>query len=58
MWLIHWRKAGLRLQLIYYISNNPINRIDPDGRWDWVKNKEGENYCDKNANDQGSTKKG
>eukprot|EP01137_Pigoraptor_chileana_P018601 Opistho-2@78332 len=21
----------------HYTSNNPINRIDPDGRWDWVK---------------------
>lgn len=42
----------------HYTSNNPINRIDPDGRWDWVKNKEGEIYWDKNANDQATTKKG
>ncbi|MGN8055091.1 DUF6443 domain-containing protein [Pedobacter sp. 22163] len=21
----------------HYTSNNPINRIDPDGRWDWYK---------------------
>lgn len=24
----------------HYTSNNPINRIDPDGRWDWVKKDE------------------
>lgn len=43
----------------HFVSNNPINRIDPDGRWDdWVQNADGEIYWDKNANSQATTKAG
>jgi len=43
----------------HFVSNNPINRIDPDGRWDdWVQNAEGEIYWDKNATSQTTTKAG
>jgi hypothetical protein len=35
-----------------------LNRIDPDGRLDWVVNGEGEIYWDDNATSQETTKKG
>ncbi|MGY6557814.1 MAG: RHS repeat-associated core domain-containing protein [Nitritalea sp.] len=31
------------------VQNNPLNRIDPDGRLDWVANREGGVYWDENA---------
>ena len=40
------------------MQNNPLNRIDPDGRFDWVANKEGEVYWDENATSQATTKTG
>lgn len=41
-----------------FVQNNPLNRIDPDGRFDWVANKEGEVYWDENATSQATTKTG
>ena len=35
-----------------YVQNNPLNRIDPDGRLDWVANREGGVYWDENATSQ------
>jgi len=43
----------------HYTSNNPINRVDPDGRWDdWVEKSDGTIYWDKNATSQETTKEG
>jgi len=39
-----------------FVQNNPLNRIDPDGRLDWVANREGEVYWDENATSQATTK--
>ena len=39
-----------------YVQNNPMLRIDPDGRLDWVANREGEVYWDENATSQATTK--
>lgn len=39
-----------------FVQNNPLNRIDPDGRLDWVANREGEVYWDENATSQVTTK--
>ncbi len=42
-----------------YTSNNPINKIDPNGMLDdWVKDKNGNIYWDENATSQSSTKEG
>ncbi|MDN3601964.1 RHS repeat-associated core domain-containing protein [Belliella kenyensis] len=41
-----------------YVQNNPLNRIDPDGRFDWVINKDNEVYWDENATSQATTKTG
>lgn len=41
-----------------FVQNNPLNRIDPDGRLDWVANREGEVYWDENATSQASAKAG
>ncbi|WP_353744520.1 hypothetical protein, partial [Algoriphagus sp.] len=41
-----------------FVQNNPLNRIDPDGRLDWVANREGEVYWDENATSQATTKTG
>ena len=42
-----------------YTSNNPINKIDPNGMLDdWVKDKDGNIYWDENAVSQASTKNG
>ncbi|HRN71462.1 MAG TPA: hypothetical protein PLS49_09890, partial [Candidatus Woesebacteria bacterium] len=41
-----------------YVQNKPVNSIDPDGSFDFVLDKEGEIYWDKNANDQATTKEG
>jgi alkaline phosphatase len=41
------------------MGNDPINRIDPDGGNDWVRNNEtGEYSWDKNATSQATTAKG
>ncbi|MFA7379434.1 MAG: RHS repeat-associated core domain-containing protein [Bacteroidia bacterium] len=41
----------------HFVSNNPINRIDPDGRWDdWVQGADGNVRWDKDANSQATTK--
>jgi len=39
-----------------FVQNNPLNRIDPDGRLDWIANREGEVYWDENATSQATTK--
>lgn len=39
-----------------FVQNNPLNRIDPDGAFDWVLNKDNEIYWDDNANSQATTK--
>ncbi|WP_026948123.1 RHS repeat-associated core domain-containing protein [Algoriphagus marincola] len=41
-----------------FVQNNPLNRIDPDGRLDWVANRDGEVYWDENATSQATTKTG
>lgn len=41
-----------------FVQNNPLNRIDPDGRFDWVVNKDNEIYWDENATSQATTKTG
>ena len=41
-----------------FVQNNPLKRIDPDGRLDWVANREGEVYWDENATSQATTKTG
>jgi len=41
-----------------FVQNNPLNRIDPDGAFDWVINKDNEIYWDDNATSQATTKKG
>ncbi len=41
-----------------FVQNNPINRVDPTGALDFVRNEEGEIYWDKNANSQETTKSG
>ena len=42
-----------------YVSNNPINKIDPTGMLDdWVENKDGQIYWDQNATSQETTKDG
>ncbi|WP_297337686.1 RHS repeat-associated core domain-containing protein [Algoriphagus sp.] len=41
-----------------FVQNNPLNRIDPDGRFDWVVNKDNEIYWDDNATSQATTKTG
>ncbi|WP_164675231.1 RHS repeat-associated core domain-containing protein [Anditalea andensis] len=41
-----------------FVQNNPLNRIDPDGRFDWVINKDNEVYWDENATSQATTKTG
>jgi len=40
------------------VKNNPLLRIDPDGRLDWVANKEGNVYWDENATSRAITKTG
>jgi len=43
----------------HYTSNNPINRVDPDGRWDdWVEKSDGTIYWDEKATSQETTKDG
>ena len=32
-----------------FVQDTPLNRIDPDGRFDWVINKDNEIYWDENA---------
>jgi hypothetical protein len=42
-----------------FVQNNPINRVDPDGRLDdWVESANGKIYWDDNATSQATTKKG
>jgi RHS repeat-associated protein len=42
-----------------YTGNNPINKIDPNGMLDdWVEDREGYIYWDKNAISQATTKEG
>lgn len=42
-----------------YCSNNPVNRIDPNGMWDdWVEAANGRIYWDENATSQATTKEG
>ena len=42
-----------------YTGNNPINKIDPNGMLDdWVEDREGHIYWDKNAISQATTKEG
>jgi RHS repeat-associated protein len=42
-----------------FVQNNPINRIDPDGRLDdWVESADGKIYWDDNAISQETTKEG
>lgn len=41
-----------------FVQNNPLNRIDPDGRFDWVINKDNEVYWDDNATSQATAKTG
>jgi RHS repeat-associated protein len=41
-----------------FVQNNPLNRIDPDGRFDWVINKDNEVYWDENATFQATAKTG
>ncbi|MDP3442217.1 MAG: RHS repeat-associated core domain-containing protein [Ignavibacteria bacterium] len=42
-----------------FVQNNPINRIDPDGRLDdWVESANGKIYWDDNATSQATTKEG
>ena len=42
-----------------YTNNNPINKIDPNGMLDdWVQDREGNIYWDKNAISQATTKQG
>ncbi len=42
-----------------YAGNNPINKIDPNGMLDdWVEDREGHIYWDKNAISQATTKEG
>jgi RHS repeat-associated protein len=41
-----------------FVQNNPLNRIDPDGKFDWVINKDNEIYWDDNATSQTTTKTG
>lgn len=52
--------AGHREQVSPYnfVQNNPLNRIDPDGRFDWAINKDNEVYWDENATSPETTKKG
>jgi hypothetical protein len=41
------------------VQNNPLNRIDPDGRLDdWVQRQDGSIYWDNNATSQATTKTG
>jgi len=46
------------VSLYNYVQNNPMLRIDPDERLDWVANKEGHVYWDENATSQATAKKG
>ncbi|MFD2033704.1 RHS repeat-associated core domain-containing protein [Belliella marina] len=39
-----------------FVQNNPLSRIDPDGRLDWAANREGQVYWDENATSQATTK--
>ncbi|MBS4042939.1 MAG: hypothetical protein KGZ59_03910 [Chitinophagaceae bacterium] len=42
-----------------YVQNNPLNRIDPDGRLDdWVESADGKIYWDENSTSQETTKEG
>lgn len=42
-----------------YTSNNPVNRIDPNGMLDdWVEDRNKQIYWDANATSQANTKKG
>jgi hypothetical protein len=42
-----------------FVQNNPLNRIDPDGRLDdWVESANGKIYWDDNATSQATTKEG
>jgi len=41
-----------------FVQNNPLNRIDPDGKFDWVINKANEIYWDENATSPATTKIG
>jgi len=38
-----------------FVQNNPLNRIDPDGRFNWVIHKDNEVYWDEKAIFDGST---
>jgi RHS repeat-associated protein len=43
----------------HFVSNNPIMKIDPDGRHDdWVESADGDIYWDDNATSQETTKEG
>ena len=60
-WYVVDPMAEERYSISYYIytSNNPINRIDPNGMIDdWVEKKNGEIYWDPNAISQKTTKLG
>jgi len=41
-----------------FVQNNPLNRIDPDGKFDWVINKDNEVYWDEQASSESTTKDG
>ncbi|WP_202928099.1 DUF6443 domain-containing protein [Cyclobacterium salsum] len=41
-----------------FVQNNPLNRIDPDGKFDWVINEDNEVYWDENATSQATTRTG
>jgi len=43
----------------HYASNNPVNRVDPDGLWDdWVERADGTIYWDEKATSPETTKEG